>query len=167
MAYTTVPTFTDATATAANGNAYIRDNQKALKDPPSANYEPNEGSNYTISTSTYADVDTADLTLSITTTGGDVIVGFAGTISGNGTVLLDVAVNGTRIANNTSAGILSLQHGAITPAVSFIRLVQGLSAGTHTFALMWKAVSGAHTMYAGAGTASYDVHPQFWARELT
>jgi hypothetical protein len=142
MAYTTVPTFTDTSATAANGNTYIRDNQRALKDPPSQNYESNEGANYTrTGSAAFANVD-ADFNFSITTTGGDVIVSFVG------------------VAFATSGGGIPLQ---------FTRLVTGLAAGVHTFNLQWAVEDAVNTitLYAGAGTASYDLHPQFWVRELT
>lgn len=163
MAYTTVPTFTDTTATAANFNAYIRDNQLALKDPPSQNYESNEGSNYSTSSTTYSNVDLSDFTLSITTTGGDVMISGVFTTSGRG--YIDVSVDGTRIANDTNGGLVQTNGVDVG---NFTRVITGLSAGSHTFILMFKSFSGAaYTIYAGAATASYDVHPQFWVRELT
>jgi hypothetical protein len=173
MAYTTVPTFTDTSATAANGNTYIRDNQRALKDPPSQNYESNEGANYTrTGSAAFANVD-ADFNFSITTTGGDVIVSFVGVAfatSGGGIPLIgyfDVSVDGTRIINNANGG-LAVFTGAKT-LVQFTRLVTGLAAGVHTFNLQWAVEDAVNTitLYAGAGTASYDLHPQFWVRELT
>jgi len=66
MAYTAIPSLSDTVLSAATFNAYIRDNQLALKDPPSANYESNEVADYTTVSTTFADVDT-DFNLSITT----------------------------------------------------------------------------------------------------
>lgn len=168
MAYTTVPTITDIVATASAGNTYIRDNQRALKDPPSANHEVNEASNYTTSSDTWADIDTTDLTLSITTTGGAVMIGFVGSFIGGGnTGVVDVAVDSTRIVNQATGGMLFIVTDAGAKVYSFVHIIEGLSAGVHTFALQWRRLSGTITLYAGAATANYDVHPQFWARELT
>lgn len=174
MAWTTPRTWNDELVSAAKWNTEVRDNQRALKDPPSQNYEPNEASNYTSASGNYSDVDT-DFNFSLTTTGGDVIVSFIGNLTisagaANRSGYLDVSVDGTRIINNTGAG--SGQYpsvaGAVRP-VLFTRLITGLSAGVHTFNLQWKPFDGAMvlTMYAGAGTASYDLHGQFWVRELT
>lgn len=171
MAYTTVPTFTDTSATAANGNTYIRDNQRALKDPPSQNYESNEGTDYSKTLVAWVNVDT-DFNFSITTTGGDVLLGFTGVaiVSGGGLDkrgYFDVSVDGTRIINQTHGGLATIVN--TRALVQFTRLVTGLSAGAHTFNLQWALEDGANTitLYAGAGTASYDIHPQFWVRELT
>jgi hypothetical protein len=172
MGYVTPPTFTDIDATAADGNVYIRDNQLALKDPPSQNYEANEGTNYTrTGSSAWADVDT-DFNFSITTTGGDVLISFIGNAvrSGGGVnqlQLFDVSVNSTRIINQTDAGLAMFSN--VVTLIQFSRRVTGLAAGTHTFNLQWRSNDAAATMtlYAGAGTASYDTRPQFWVRELS
>lgn len=168
MTWTTPLTWTDILSDASHFNQQIRDNLLALKAPPTALYESNEVSNYSISTSTYADIDT-DFNLSITTTGGDVVIDFTGSIAASAAAggLVDVSVDSTRIVNNTSGGLLFISNGG--PRVySFSHLIQGLSAGSHTFKLQWKSLAGATlTMYAGAGTANYDVHPRFWVREMT
>lgn len=168
MAYTTVPSFTDTTATATNLNTYIRDNQRALKDPPSLNYESNEGSDYTNSTTTFADVD-SDFNLTIVTTGGDVICGFTlSGISATSYGVIDIEVDGTRIINTADKGlaIVTLTNRS---TVSTMRLITGLAAGSHTFKLQFarRTGGGTATLYAGAGTANYDVHGQFWAREVS
>lgn len=169
MAFTTVPTITDTVATAANLNTYIRDNQRALKDPPSQNYEANQGGDYTVTTSSWANVDNSNFALSIATTGGDVMIGFSGSIKG-AQVIIDVEMDGTRLVNQSNSGILVTDvSGGNARSFSFVRLIQSVSANTHIFKLQWRLVAGPSlcTLYAGAGTGGYDVHPQFWARELT
>ena len=176
MAWTTPRTWTDVTSAASDANTDIRDNQRALKDPPSQNYEPNEASNYSVMAGiSYTNVDT-DFNFSLTTGGGDVLVSFVGCVSATTGGLdrsgyFDVSVDGTRIINDNAAGLAVYPNIAGSPKklMSFTRLITGLSAGAHTFNLQWRPVDGATTMtlYAGAGTASYDVHGQFWARELT
>ena len=59
------------------------------------------------------------------------------------------------------------QRGTAAQAVSFTRLITGLSAGEHTFKLRWRVTGGTGYIYAGAGTSGYDVHPQFWVREMS
>jgi len=166
MVYSTIPTLTDTALSAANFNAYLRDNQIALKDPPSQNYESNEGADYTTLSTTYGAVD-ADYSFSITTTGGDVICGFMGTCSAF-TEIFDISVDGTRIANHVDGYLARTGTGVNAFTITFVQLITGLSAGVHTFSLHWRVtVAGTATLYAGAGTASFDLHPQFWARELS
>jgi hypothetical protein len=168
MAYTTIPAFTDIPATAANLNTYIRDNQRAIKDPPSANYEANEGADYSTTSTTYANVDPigTDFTLQITTTGGDVVIGAILPTNGN-RGFFDVSVDGTRIANNTAGGLCLVGPNSLSLG-AFTRIITGLSAASHTFILQWKSESGANViLYAGAATANRDMHPQFWVRELS
>jgi hypothetical protein len=112
-------------------------------------------------------VDATDLSLTITTTGGDVMVCFHGFVAwtGNG-VFLDVTLDGTRIGGDD--GIIRGAVANSSESLAFVRLVQSVSAGAHTFKLQWKvAASAAATLYAGAGTSNFDLHPQFWAREVS
>jgi hypothetical protein len=172
MAYTTVPTIADTDITASFMNTYVRDNQRAIKDPPSQNYESNEGANYTRTGSGFVNVDT-DFNFSITTTGGDVLVSFIGNAictSGGGLPVVgyfDVLVDSTRIINNANAGLAVIQN--VMTLCQFSYLVTGLAAGVHTFNLQWSLADGVNTLtlYAGAGTGSYDLHPQFWVREIS
>lgn len=153
----------DELVTASALNTHLRDNLNALKTPPSAHYESDEASDYTTTAGTWADVDATNLALTITTHGGDVLVHFHGTLQGSGQhVFLDVAVDGTREGGDD--GILRVRQDDYE-AVSFTRLISGLSAGEHTFKLQWKSSSG--TLFAGAGTSNLDLHPQFWVREVS
>lgn len=173
MAYTSPRTWVAGeTVTAALLNTHLRDNLIALKDPPTDSYNVNEASDYNTTSTTFVDIDATDLALTITTTGGDVLVGFSGSIEENTGALefvyLDVAVDGTRRGGDD--GILMIGNTVSTEpqVMSFVYLVTGLSAGSHTFKLQWKVSAGGDaTMWAGAGTSEKDVHPQFWAREVS
>lgn len=171
MAYQTPETWLEELVTSAKWTRELKTNILALKDPPSQNYESNEGANYTKTGGNWANVDT-DFNLSITTTGGAVLLSFIGNViaAGDPTSIayLDVAVDGTRIINQAAAG-LAVVVGSASSLISFSRLVTGLSAGAHTFNLQWNVSSGlvTATLYAGAGTANYDVHPQFFVREIS
>ena len=159
--------------TASIWNTDIVDNLVALKAPPSANYVLNEGSDYTTTSTTFVDIDATNLALAITTTGGDVMVGFHGGVS-VGTaefVYFDIheSVGAARIGGDD--GLLSLlsgnSNGIPNDSVGFVRLITGLSAAAHTLKLQWKVKAQTATLFAGAGTANGDIHPQFWAREVT
>lgn len=168
MVWTTPQTWVAGLVTVDDFNEQIRDNLAFLKDPPTDLHTANEGADWSTTSTSFVDVDSTDLALTITTGGGDVMVHFHGTISKNDTggVFLDVDVDGARTAGDD--GIITNIHAANyrTP-MTFTRLIQGLSAGSHTFKLQWRVGSGTVTLYAGAGTSNADLHPQFWVREIS
>lgn len=158
----------DELVTASALNTHLRDNLNALKTPPSAHYECNEASDYTTSGTSFADVDATNLALTITTNGGDVLVHFHGLVSNTvGRVFLDVyeSDGAARIAGDD--GMIRSGLNGEAETLTFTRLITGLSAGEHTFKLQWKVNTGTGTLYAGAGSTNADVHPQFWAREMS
>ncbi len=162
----------DQLVTASDLNAQLRDNLNVLKTPPSAHYELNESSDYTTNSATFVDVDATagKFNLTITTSGGDVFVGFHGCVehSNSLAVFFDVLVDGvTQVGGND--GIVRVRQGAASDmvSVSFVRLVTGLSAASHSFKLQWKTGGATATLLAGAGTSGKDVHPQFWVREIS
>src|SRR5689334_15175635 len=74
-----------------------------LKTPPTANYLVNQGSDYTTTSTSFVNVDGTNLSLTITTAGGNVLIGFSGVVSNTtvGTVTyLDVEIDGTRFAGD-------------------------------------------------------------------
>lgn len=149
---------------ASDWNQDVVANTQALKNPPSASYTLNEPSDYA-GAGAWADVDATNLALTMTTTGGDVMVHFDGTFymaSGGGNLLLDVDVDGTRNAGDDGMGKQTL---STTPEwVSFTRVIEGLSAASHTFKLQWNTSTLARLAAGSGGT--HDVHPQFWVREI-
>lgn len=168
MAWTTPKTWqVDELVTATIMNTHIRDNLNALKAPPSAAYVCDEVSDYVTTSTVFVDVDSTNLALTINTNGGDVLVHFHGMINAYSQTFFNVAVDGTD--DGPDDGYISAANGGSSEreAVSFTRLISGLSAGSHTFTLRWKVAAGTGRLYAGAGTASSDVHPQFWVREVS
>jgi len=154
--------------TASDMNLHIRDNLLVLRDPPGADYICDETAYYSTTSTSFVDVDAVNLALTIVTTGGDVLVGFAALVLvGSGGIYLafDVDVDGTPHAGDGGI-IMSTINGL--GDVSFTRMVTGLDAGTHTFKLRWRINAGEALLYAGeandGGVA--DVHPQFWAKEI-
>jgi hypothetical protein len=150
--------------TATNLNEQLRDNLEFLKTPPTALYNVNQGSDYTTTSTSFVDVDATNLSLTITTAGGDVLIAFMGFTGGTSRAYYDVAIDGVRLAGDD--GLIANVLANFTP-VSFVALKQGLAPGSHTFKLQWKVNSGTATMYAGAGTSALDIHPQFWVREVS
>ena len=163
--WTTPKTWSTGEALAASDmNTHIRDNLGALKAPPTDAYVCDEASDYQTNQTTFVDVDSTNLSLTITTTGGDVMIGFHGHVHANGgNCSFDVAIDGVRDGGDDG---YILVYNAYRSPVNFVRLVQGLDAGSHTFKLQWKVTAGSATLYAGAGTGNHDVHPQFWVREI-
>ena len=107
----------------------------------------------------FVDVDSDNLNLTITTAGGDVQVHFHGTVycRTRRSVRIDVEVDGTRQGGDDGmVQTASPSQESVSEIVSFTRLIQNLSAGTHTFKLQWKT-NQSITLYAGA---------QFWVREI-
>lgn len=153
--------------TAAEMNTYQRDNMNALKTPPEEAKQVNEGADYTTASATFVDVDATDLSLSVTTTGGDLMIGFYGSFLGSALMLayLNVVIDEAVVALEDGMVVQTIDV-ASAQVVSFVHIETGVSPGAHTIKLQWKASGGTATMYAGAGTANADVHPQFWAREI-
>lgn len=165
---------TDQVVTAADLNQELRDNLIALKDPPSDNYELNEGADDTTSSTSFGDVDATNFALTIITTGGDVMVNLAGASIDNATgsarTFFDIDVDGVRAGGDD--GIARIEQGTsgganVNMLVSFSYLITGLAAASHTFKLQWKVSAGTSKLFAGAGTSNADVHPQFFAREIS
>ena len=175
MAWTTPRTWVASElVTATLLNTHLRDNLVALKNPPSDNYELDEVSDYQTSSTSFTAVDSDNLTLAITTNGGDVMCHFHGVVyPGLGAttrVYFNLEVDDVLLVAND--GICGYETNSADGAndddtISFTRLITGLSAAQHTFRLMWKVSSGTATLYAGAGTPGWDVHPQFWVREIS
>lgn len=132
-------------------------------------YLSNEGADYTTASTSFVDVDSSDFTLELTTNGGDVLIGFLGSWdndSAGSRNYLDIEIDG--IVRGGDDGLVSnRQETASRPqAVGLTHYVTGLPPGNHLIVLKWKTGAGTLTMQAGAGTATEDTHPQFWAREM-
>jgi hypothetical protein len=138
----------------------------------SESYSLNESANLTTTSTTFVDVEgtAGKFNLTITTTGGDVMVGFAGSVKNSGVagILMDVDLDsGTLLGGDD--GILTATVGSANHSenLSFVWLEEGLSAASHTFKLQWRVTGGTATMYAGANSgADQDLHPQFWVKEI-
>lgn len=165
--YTTPKTWnTGDPLTAADMNTYVRDNVADLKKPAGGYYMLNEGSDYTTSSSSFVDVDSTDLNISADFSGqADIVVRFSATVTGGTRVYFDIALDGVRQGGDD--GIVAFETSANGRGVNFFWRIPAPSAGTHAVKLQWKAAAASATMYAGAGTANYDVHGIFDVSEGT
>lgn len=165
MAWTSPKTWSSEPLTSSDLNTYVRDNQDYLKDRLDNSVSKIIAGTTALSTSSdiFVDIDSEKLSISLTTHGGDVLVGFTGTIkSANSSrpVSVNLAVDGVLyFADN---GIMNVQpQSNLSMPLCLVMLVTGLDAGAHTFKLRWKT----HR----SNTASMEItslHPQFWAKEI-
>jgi hypothetical protein len=173
MSWTQPKTWTNEPLVAGDLNTHLRDNLEALKEPPSASYTLNESADYSTTSTSFGNVDGTKLSLTITTSGGDVLVAFHGYVRAGTNadqLYLDVEMDGARLGGDD--GIIAANRAAsgsnpTRGAIGFVRLITDLAAGSHTFKLQWKVSGGTGELYAGAGTSGVDLHPQFWVREVS
>jgi len=171
MAWTTPKTWAAEPLTSSDLNTYVRDNQNHVYNRIENNdeYTANEVSNYTTTSTSFVDVDATNLSLTITTNGGNVLAGFAGAgwlSSASESIWLELDIDGSPWAGDD--GIMRVRFDNINyiKNLSFVVMVTGLSTASHTFKLQWKVDGGTGTIFAGAGTTDSDLHPQFWIQEI-
>lgn len=150
MAYTTPRTWVAGElVTASMMNTYVRDNQIALKDPPSATLSNWSVAAVSTTSTSFVLIDAA-FTGSITTTGGRVLVTVTGRILQAGTghianfaVLIDGVVQG-----DATEGTYRhyAEAGSATRGIAFTFWSDVLSAASHTFTIHWKTNTGTLTL---------------------
>jgi hypothetical protein len=112
------------------------------------------------------DVDSTNLKLTLTLTGGSVLIGFTAVpATVNNIGFLDFAVDGTRYASEGTEGLAAVEPNSYAP-MTMTALITGLSAGSHNFTVQWRVNGGSMAIRSGSGTAGYDQIPTFWAIEV-
>jgi len=134
----------------------IRGNIEYLLDPNHQRIRRDAG-NYTTTSTSFVDVDAANLRISLETHGGPVLVCLTGAASMNGVGALmyfDVEVDGVREGSPlaTGAGLLALSSisSGTQVNIGFAHLVTGLAAGTHVLKLQWHVSSITATLHAAS-----------------
>ena len=169
VAWTAPKTWSSEPLTSLDLNRNVRDNLNHLKnrlDSSAGKLVSGEALLQTTATE-FVDVDAVNLSLTLTTHGGDVLLGFTGSAQSGkagGSIYFNVAVDDVNYVADD--GILSHQVSASLDnnkhkPLSFVMLIADLREGSHTFKLRWKTNAG--------NTAKIDVvslHPQFWAKEI-
>lgn len=153
-----LPTLADGgTPTAAQFNQY-RENMNWLRSPPKAAFEYSGTADLTTTSLTWGTISSSFAT-AIVTTGEDVLVLFSATLDN---LDIDISLDGTRLCSSGTAGSASLRGDAVGVFVNGYNLpvlYDNLAAGTHTFAVQWKATAGTGTIFAG-------YQPRFYVRAL-
>ena len=146
----------------------IGDNLVALKAPPSAQYIQS-AADYTTTSTSFVDVDATNMAHTITTTGGDVLIGgilpMTNTVS-IANVYFDVTVDGVRMGGTDGLVVQTVPTALHAYVVSFMLFKTGLSAGSHTFKLQWKVNSGTGRIYSGSSATALTI-AQFLVREVS
>lgn len=151
--------------TAAQLNSHLRDNLEYLRqreDTALNHFACNSASGYSTTSTSFTDVDAAALSGTLTTTGGPLLIGAAGSWKSSGTsidICLDVTLNGVRIGH-PSYGVTFMQSVAANLYLPVAwSQVRPLAAGTYALKLQWRTSSG--TLTLGPYSAV-----QFYAVEL-
>lgn len=169
MAWTTPQTWAAGNPiTDTELNREVRDNLNALKAPPTDSYSADEASDWSTSSTSFVAIDGTDLSLSITTTGGDIFVHFHGNVAASvgANIYFQLVLDGVGVVGDDGHIAVNTGSGAPGRPVSFSRLLTSVAAGAHTIFINWKTSAGTATLYGGAGTSGGDLHPQFFAREI-
>lgn len=165
MGWTNPKTWAVEPLVATDLNTHVRDNLNHLHDRMENCASHQITTDYTTTSTTFVDIDTTNLNLTLTTTGGKVLCGFFGAFenptSGSRAVYLDVEVDGTRFGDTADGVIGSRFGGSGDPgAIGFVILIDGLSDGAHDFKLQWRG-DLADSKLEGTDSAS-----QFWVKEI-
>ena len=135
-------------------NQYMVDNPLALKNPPT---DLDQNWNTTINTTSTSFVDITGADVTITTTGGRIMIGFhtPHTASGGSTTYFTITIDGVEVSGHANGVALVTSGG--TSQMSFVYLTAALAAGAHTVKIRWRVDSGARTATINKF--------QLWARE--
>lgn len=174
MAWTTPRTWqVDELVTATIMNTHIRDNLNALKVPASSQVIRDNGARYQTTATSFTAIDSTNMIRTLNTAGGDILVWFWGTfvISATNVLCLDIRYDTTtRVGAAWTQGLLATQISNVPQTVHLGPIIiSGLSAGSHTFDVMWKTSGGTMQLAADSGdaTATYQVPPVLIAREMS
>ena len=158
MAWTTPKTWVSEVLTSNDMNTYLSDNTQYLYDQLTAGlaeytYTRATG-NYSTTSTSYVDIDSTNMTATLTTAGGDLLVNFTGSMykSGSPSQNIRVAV----ILDGTIYQLLQyLDTGSFN--VSFTRVFDNISAGDHTLTMQWRLSTSGPTLNLNGDDAHFSV----------
>lgn len=170
MAWTPPKTWHNEPLVASDMNTYLRDNMAILKTPASTYNQFDLTSKYVTNSTSFVDIDSNRLRLTVNTQGGDIFVGFHGVVylhvNGTMKVYFDVTADNVRLSYNAGLTMVMNTSSTTTP-VSFVHLVHGLPAGSHTFAMQWRVSEATAFLYESPSLATNNITSQFWVREIS
>lgn len=157
------------TLASADMDTYVSDNLDALKDPPAGYATLNEASNYTTTSTNFVNVDATEgkLQHTIAVVGSRVFVGGTLVVShaSPSRIYFDVAIDGTVQGGDDGYAGIHPSDAGLLKTLTFEVPITGITPGSRIFTLQWKVFAGTATLYAGAGTANFDLHSTFWVEE--
>lgn len=172
--FTNPPSFSAGRATKTEMNTYLRDNLLALKYPPFAMYTTvGHSADYSTTSTSFADVDSTNMALSITTGGdgagnpSDVLIGFCGTAYSSSSIRIYFRLLEDGITLNIDGDGYCVSEASGVRPIGFMFLRANASIGTHVYKLQYKVSSGTGVILANAGTSTRDCRSQFWTREIS
>jgi len=150
MAWTTPITWANnQLVAAADLNAQVRDNMNYLfSGRPTTATQRVAGSTYSITGSSWADIDSSNLSSTLTVSSGRVLLIASGTFYADASARLarlSFTLDGTRVASGGDA-ILQAFMDTNSKPILWYWLATGISVGSHTFRPQWNT--------GGAGTIS-------------
>lgn len=165
MAWTSPKTWSSEPLTSSDLNTYVRDNQDYLKDRLDNSVSKIITGTTALSTSSenFVDIDSEKLSITLTTHGGDVLVGFTGTVKSltrTRPVYINLAVDEVLYFADDGIAEVLVDANQSEP-LCLVMLVTDLAAGAHTFKMRWKTTNN-----NVAKIEITSLHPQFWAKEI-
>ena len=126
-------------------NEQVRDNLEYLLSPNHERIVRDNSGDYSITNvTTFQDIDTTNLSITLVTHGGPVLVHLGGTyeFGGNGGYF-DIAIDGNRVGSSYTKGLKAVDgHSAgDVLGVDILLLLTGLAAGTYTLRPQWRTES--------------------------
>ena len=162
MAWTDPATWAvDQVVTADEMNEQVRDNLNYLLSPNHQRIMRSNGGTYTITNvTTFQAIDATNLSISLTTHGGPILVNFLATGYTNGAAhegYFDIAVDGTRVGASYTQGLATLVSDSTHRHVVRIGLLlTGNPAGTYVLRPFWRS-SASDTVTLLANTTTNPV----------
>jgi len=163
MPWTTPKTWISEVLTSDDMNTYLSDNTQYLYDevtysPAEYTYTRGSGTDYTTTSTSLVDIDATNLSTTLTTDGGDILVVFTGHASRpGGTPIQGVFAI---VYDGTVRNAVTQYIDTGSSNVSFSYVFNGVSAGSHTFKMQWRLQA------SGATLTLEGLHLLFAVREL-
>lgn len=155
MAWTTPRTWSsNEIVTAALLNTHVRDNEGFLISRVNSAVFRDNGGNYTTTSGTFADIDSTNLTITLTATTTKFLLRLICTTfnSAGSYNRFDFTVDSTRVGAAFSRGIVKAYSASTTEAVPVcVEVTVTVAAGSHTFRPQWSTEAGTASILGGAG----------------
>jgi hypothetical protein len=152
MAWTAPTTrATDDLINASIWNTDVVDNLAFLKNPTSGVATLTTQ----LTTTSTSFTDATGLSVTMTTSGGNVMCVFNASVGNNGASqnIFTLDVDGTD--QGATDGLLSVTASAIAANASFVYVVTGLSAASHTIKVQWRVSGGTGTLFANNSSTNF------------